>query len=225
VSLRVGPHVNRIPLLTPIRRRSVPITTLALSATQAQLVSGTATGQIHVHALPSHQHLRTINTHSGSAITHLSIISRPPDLVGHLSLGNYAEMGAKEEGWPVIEVKPFERMRVGKKERDEQEIGILLGPKSQFDVLDEFDVDDDHDDSEDRVWTRTGGSATTIGAQSTDQGEGQQGKIEDLQGEVLKLQAQLRRAKEINDEMWKGVVKRSFDVTSVEDVDNDVEME
>jgi pre-rRNA-processing protein IPI3 len=203
---------------------SVPITTLALSSTQAQIISGTATGQIHVHALPSHQHLRTINTHAGSAITHLSIISRPPDLVGHLSLGNYAEMGAKEEGWPVIEVKPFERMRVGKKERDEQEIGILLGPKNQFDMLDEFDVADE-DNLEEHAWTRTGGSTVSSGMQSTGKGEEQQGKIDDLQAEVLKLEAQLKRAKEINDEMWKGVVKRSFDVDSADPQGDDVEME
>jgi pre-rRNA-processing protein IPI3 len=136
-------------------------------------------------------------------------------------LGNYAEMGTKEEGWPVIEVKPFERMRVGKKERDEQEVGILLGQKSQFDMLDEFDIVDD-DAMEEYAWTRTTGSD---GAQGTGNGEEQQGKIDDLQAEVVKLQAQLKRAKEINDEMWKGVVKRSFDVESAGPKGGDVEME
>jgi pre-rRNA-processing protein IPI3 len=130
-------------------------------------------------------------------------------------------MGTKEEGWPVIEVKPFERMRVGKKERDEQEVGILLGQKSQFDVLDEFDIVDD-DASEEYAWTRTTGSN---GAQGTGNGEEQQGKIDDLQAEVVKLQAQLKRAKEINDEMWKGVVKRSFVVESAGPKGGDVEME
>jgi hypothetical protein len=56
-------------------------------------------------------------------------------------------------------------------------------------------------------------------------GEEQQGKIDDLQAEVVKLQAQLKRAKEINDEMWKGVVKRSFDVESAGSKGGDVEME
>lgn len=214
---------DKAVFLTMNRVDSVPITTLALSSTQAQLVSGTSTGQIHVHALPSHQHLRTINTHSGSAITHLSIISRPPDLVGHLSLGNYGEMGAKEEGWPIIDVKPFERMRVGKKERDEQEIGILLGPKSRFDLLDEFDIDAS-DDVEEDGWTGTG-SVMAHGVMASGQGEGQQGKVDDLQAEVARLQAQLRRAKENNDEMWKGVVKRSFDVDADVDVDVEVDVE
>jgi pre-rRNA-processing protein IPI3 len=130
-------------------------------------------------------------------------------------------MGTKEEGWPVIEVKPFERMRVGKKERDEQEVGILLGQKSQFDVLDEFDIVDD-DASEEYAWTRT---TVPNGMQGTGNGEEQQGKIDDLQAEVVKLQAQLKRAKEINDEMWKGVVKRSFDVESAGSKGGDVEME
>jgi pre-rRNA-processing protein IPI3 len=130
-------------------------------------------------------------------------------------------MGIKEEGWPVIEVKPFERMRVGKKERDEQEVGILLGQKSQFDMLDEFDIVDD-DASEEYAWTRT---TVPNGMQGTGNGEEQQGKIDDLQAEVVKLQAQLKRAKEINDEMWKGVVKRSFDVESAGPKGGDVEME
>lgn len=130
-------------------------------------------------------------------------------------------MGTKEEGWPVIEVKPFERMRVGKKERDEQEVGILLGQKSQFDVLDEFDIVDDNA-PEEYAWTRTTG---LNGMQAAGNGEEQQGKIDDLQAEVVKLQAQLKRAKEINDEMWKGVVKRSFDVESAGSKGGDVEME
>jgi pre-rRNA-processing protein IPI3 len=126
----------------------------------------------------------------------------------------------KEDAWPVMDVKPFERMRVGKKEREEQQIGILLGPKKEFDLLDEFDVD--HED----VGTRRGAggsstvrSTTTTTTTATGQ-EDQQGKIDDLQSEVTRLQDQLRRAKEINDEMWKGVVKRSFDVDG-----DDVEME
>jgi len=126
----------------------------------------------------------------------------------------------KEDAWPVMDVKPFERMRVGKKEREEQQIGILLGPKKEFDLLDEFDVD-----YEDEGMRRSGGGGSaygTITTTTTPAGqEDQQGKIDDLQSEVTRLQDQLRRAKEINDEMWKGVVKRSFD-----DVDgDDVEME
>ena len=125
----------------------------------------------------------------------------------------------KEDAWPVMDVKPFERMRVGKKEREEQQVGVLLGPKKEFCLLDEFEVGYDED-----VGSRTGGGGgstmTTTTTTTTTGQEDQQGKINDLQSEVTRLQDQLRRAKEINDEMWKGVVKRSFDVDG-----DDVEME
>lgn len=108
---------------------SVPVTTLTLSLSGSHLISGTSTGQIHIHSLPSHQHLRTILTHSGSPITHLSTLLRPADLVGHLGLGEDSRggMGGKDE-WTVMEVKQFERMRVGKKEREEgHEAGGYVG--------------------------------------------------------------------------------------------------
>jgi pre-rRNA-processing protein IPI3 len=124
-----------------------------------------------------------------------------------------------------MDVKPFERMRVGKKERDEQEINILLGPKDDFDLLDEFDADNEEEMG--GSFSKTG-SLTIDGSGRRGGEEDQQGKIDDLSAEVIRLQSQLKRAKEINDEMWKGVVKRSFDVGGegqhrVEG--NDVEME
>ena len=80
------------------------------------LLAGTQAGDIHIHSLPSHQHLRTIISHA-SPITHLSTLLQPPDLVG---------TGVKLDSWPVMEIKPLERMRIGKSAEEVQEVTILL---------------------------------------------------------------------------------------------------
>lgn len=63
-----------------------PITSLTLSLTSSFLLTGTSTGQIHIHDVPSHQLLRTISSHKGFSITYLTTMLKPPDLIGHASL-------------------------------------------------------------------------------------------------------------------------------------------
>ena len=65
---------------------SEPVSALALSLTASLLLVGTAPGLVHVYDVRSHQLLRTVSVHKGARITHLEALSKPPDLIGHVSL-------------------------------------------------------------------------------------------------------------------------------------------
>src|SRR5579863_2179321 len=99
-----------------------PVTALALSLTGALLLAGTASGNVHVYDVPSHQLLRTINAHSGPglAVTYLVTLLKPPDLVGHVRLG-----GDKDCGIPVRPIVPFQRMREARA-REAHEVTMML---------------------------------------------------------------------------------------------------
>jgi hypothetical protein len=86
------------------------------------LLAGTALGNVHVYDVPSHQLLRTINAHPGSglAVTHLTTLLKPPDLVGHVQLG-----GDKDGGIPVLPILPFQRMREARP-REAHEVTMML---------------------------------------------------------------------------------------------------
>lgn len=110
------------PTLQPYRTLREPITALSLSLTGALLLVGTALGNVHVYDVPSHQLLRTINAHPGPglAITHLTALLKPPDLVGHVQLG-----GDKDGGIPVLPIVPFQRMREARP-REAHEVTMML---------------------------------------------------------------------------------------------------
>jgi pre-rRNA-processing protein IPI3 len=99
-----------------------PITALCLSLTGAMLLAGTALGNVHVYDVPSHQLLRTINAHPGPglAVTHLTTLLKPPDLVGHVRLD-----GDKDGKIPVRPIVPFQRMREARP-REAHEVTMML---------------------------------------------------------------------------------------------------
>ncbi|KAL7280794.1 hypothetical protein ACG7TL_005738 [Trametes sanguinea] len=72
------------------------VTAMAISLTGAMLLAGTTSGLIHVYDIASHQQLRTLSSHKGMAITHLSTMLRPPDLVGHTPVGTFFSYSREE---------------------------------------------------------------------------------------------------------------------------------
>ena len=161
-----------------------PITALAISLSSSHLIIGTQSADIHIHALPSHQHLRTLASHAGP-ITHLSTLLRPADLVGGTST-------AKTENWPILDVKAFERMRVGRTAKDVQEVTMLLRPNPLIASLD----------------CLRPAEAPSFGtsAQPATSGTGTEEQIAQLMAENKRLKASLDRATKINDKMWSGIV-------------------
>ncbi len=154
------------------------MTCLSISLSSTHLLVGTQAGEIHVHSLPSHQHLRTITAHS-SPITHLSSLLRPPDLVGS---------GAKPDSWPVMEIKPLERMRMGKTDRDVQEVTILLHPSRAAELES----------------LRPARPQLLAGERSNDTESS--GKLAAVMADNKQLRSCLDRAVKINERMWNGIV-------------------
>ncbi|KAK4687330.1 pre-rRNA-processing protein IPI3, partial [Tremellales sp. Uapishka_1] len=157
-----------------------PVTCLALSISATHLLTGTQSGEIHIHALPSHQHLRTITSHA-APITHLSTLTRPLDLIG---------TAFRPEHWPVAEVRPFERLRVGRAARDVQEVTVILRPSGTRARLERL-----------RAPIVSSMSPTSQVAEN-DVGE----KVASLEMENKKLKASLERALKVNEKMWSGIV-------------------
>lgn len=104
----------------------LPITCLALSLPSSLLLVGTSAGLINIYDTASHQQLRTISTHKGFTISHLSTMLKPPDLIGHVSLnlsvGNGIDM---KDVLPMRVVAAFQRMRDAKA-REKHEVEMLL---------------------------------------------------------------------------------------------------
>lgn len=159
-----------------MRRSS--ITCLALSLSCTHLLVGTRAGEIHIHSLPSHQHLRTILAHS-SPITHLSTLLRPTDLVG---------TGLRPDAWPVMEIKPLERMRIGKAARDVQEVTLFLRPHRSAEL--------------DSLRPSRSKIVTAVRTADTESGD----KLAETLAENKRLRAHLDRAAKINERMWNGIV-------------------
>lgn len=177
------------------------ITCLCLSTAGTHLITGTSTGEIHIHSLPSHQHTRSILSHVGSPISHVSTMLRPPDLVGHVSLTAAMRGGhGAKDGWPMMEVRPFERMRVGQKQRMEHEVGVMLGQVDD-DALSGLDV------AEEEVSTGAWVAQTSAVPAVDNSSE----RLLSLEAEVVLLRSQLSRAKQINDQIWSGVVDHAFE--------------
>jgi len=192
------------------------------------LLAGTALGNVHVYDVPSHQLLRTIKAHPGPglAVTHLTTLLTPPDLVGHVRLD-----GDKDGGIPVRPVVPFQRMREARP-REAHEVTMMLphvqkvcsclpGPKKNTPVQALFLRQATTHDSVTaypreellRDWKffaqpRSGHAAAEHSAENDALTAARlDGHTAELEEEVARLKTQLARAKGINDVMWETFVQ------------------
>ncbi|KAH9924730.1 WD40 repeat-like protein [Fomitopsis serialis] len=175
-----------------------PVTTMAISLTSSLLLVGTATGYIHTYDIASHQLLRTLSSHKGMVITHLTTLLRPPDLVGHVSLTLTAGTETKEV--PVRPVAPFQRMRDAKA-RELHEVAMMLPPQpaTKAEVFFSYSREELLRDQALFVQTDVGAGQQPASAQA---------RLSELEAEVAKLREQLGKAKGMNDTMWETVVKQ-----------------
>lgn len=197
-----------------------PVTTMVISLTSSLLLVGTATGLIHSYDIASHQLLRTISTHKGFSITHLTTMLKPPDLVGHVSLSlNVGSLADSRESLPGRPIVSFQRMR-DPKQRDAHEVTMMLPstktvceyvprrghsaelmlhiqkkPEAFFSYPEEEMLRDYS------VFVQTPDTGTQASGLSL------QSRVMELEGEVQKLREQLGKAKSINDTMWETVVR------------------
>ncbi|BEJ14758.1 hypothetical protein CspHIS471_0405250 [Cutaneotrichosporon sp. HIS471] len=176
-----GAGATPINLVTPCVHVDAAVTCLSLSLSATHLLVGTSAGDIHVHSLPSHQHIRTISTHRG-AISHLSTFPSPPDLIGK---------PVRTEDWAVMDVRNLERMRTSRGAKDTQEVGVLLRPSCRTSLLSALRA----------TPTRNIGSDPARGGPVSDGAD-----VAALQDEIRRLKGALDKAVKINEKMWSGVV-------------------
>ena len=157
---------------------------MALSLSTTHLLIGTQRGEIHIHALPSHQHLRTLSSHS-SPITHISTLLRPQDMLGNQS---------SKTDWPIMEIKALERMRAGRVAREVQECTIVLGRRG--------------DDRVRALLPSASQSSSGMGtiSYSSNNGESSSDRVAELEAENKKLKGNLEKAVKLNEKMWSGIV-------------------
>lgn len=181
-----GPAAPPVKIENTCISVGTPITCLALSFSATQLLIGTSVGDVHIHALPSHQQVRSIPAHAGP-ISYLTTMSAPPDLVG---------CAGRAENWPVMEVKNLERMRVAKSARETQEVSVLVKP-----------------DARDRLSLFRRGAGTEE-LRATNGDVGTEEDTAALREEIRRLQGALDKAARINEKMWNGVVDMKLGTTS-----------
>ncbi|KAK8843430.1 hypothetical protein IAR55_007087 [Kwoniella newhampshirensis] len=174
-----------------------PITALSLSISTTHLLLGTSLGTISIHSLPSHQHLRTLSPHSGP-ISSLSTMIRPPDLISApgTSSSGIGSGGNRSENWPMMEIKPLERMKV-RSAKEVQESTILLRPSST--LLSQLDELRSPSQRKERGLSVRGSDGGGASSQIGDQ-------LSELMAENKKLRLSLERADKINERMWNGMV-------------------
>lgn len=166
---------------------------MALSLSTTHLLVGTQRGEIHIHALPSHQHLRTLSSHS-SPITHISTLLRPQDMVGSGGQGS-ATMSmsmSKRDEWPIMEIKALERMRAGRVAREVQECTIVLGRKNDQRVK--------------ALLPNVSNSTLGSISHTSSGGESSSDRVVELEAENKRLKSNLDKAVKLNEKMWSGIV-------------------
>ncbi|KAI0352337.1 WD40 repeat-like protein [Trametes cingulata] len=178
-----------------------PVKTMAISLTGSMLLAGTATGLVHIYDIASHQLLRTLSSHKGMAITHLSTMLRPPDLIGHISLTlSSGTAGDARENIPVRPVAPFQRIRDAKA-REAHEVNLVLphnsAPTGSFFSYSREELIKDH-----AFFVQPSAAGPEAAGLSL------QSRVSELESEVTRLREQLGKAKGINDVMWETVVQR-----------------
>ncbi|KAL1406051.1 Pre-rRNA-processing protein ipi3 [Vanrija albida] len=157
-----------------------PVTCLALSHGESQLLVGTRSGDIHIHSLPSHQQLRTITAHSGP-ITHLSTMIRPADL---------SNSATRSDPWPIMEVRNLDRARASTSTKHAQTVGVSLRPTVGSSRLDKL---------------RRAPQQSQLVSRQPAASNGEDNSAA-LSQEVRELRAALDRAVKLNEKMWNGVV-------------------
>ncbi|KAH9935911.1 WD40 repeat-like protein [Epithele typhae] len=177
-----------------------PVSAMTLSLTSSILLVGTTTGLIHMYDVASHQLLRTLSTHKGMAITYLTTMLRPPDLIGHISLSLGPAGNGSKESIPVRPVAPFQRIRDAKA-REAHEVTMML-PQTKttpnaFFSYSSAELINDH-----AFFVQPPSTADAT------PGVALQSRVTELEGEVARLKEQLGKAKGINDVMWESVVQR-----------------
>lgn len=98
-------------------------------------------------------------------------------------------MSSKSDSWPVIEIKPLERMRMGRTAKDVQEVTMMLRPHPALSLLDDLRP------PRQKQFVSIDAAAST--------GEDQ---LADVLAENKRLRASLDKAVKINDKMWTGIV-------------------
>ncbi|EIW58666.1 WD40 repeat-like protein [Trametes versicolor FP-101664 SS1] len=177
------------------------VTTMVISLTGSMLLAGTSSGLIHIYDIASHQLLRTLSSHKGMTVTHISTMLRPPDLVGHISLTLGAgTAGDARENIPVRPVAPFQRIRDAKA-REAHEVSLIIPHKTTstgaFFSYSREELIKDH-----AFFVQP----SAVGPEAT--GVSLQSRVSELESEVTRLREQLGKAKGINDVMWETVVQR-----------------
>ncbi|KAL0247606.1 hypothetical protein I308_103682 [Cryptococcus tetragattii IND107] len=167
------------------------VTSLALSLSSTHLLVGTSAGNIQIHSLPSHQHLRTLSPHAGP-VTHLSTLLRPADLVGGV--------GAKSDEIPIMEIKPLERLK-SRAPREYHEPTILLRPPSSTSSIASLLTD---------LKPRRASPAAKLGGGgghlAIDSSAGAEDQMAQLLAENKRLKAAFDRAEKINEKLWNKVM-------------------
>ncbi|KAF8587848.1 WD40 repeat-like protein [Ramaria rubella] len=171
-----------------------PVTALCLSMTVSLLLAGTHSGHVQIFDVASHQLLRTINTYKdkGLSVTSLATFLKPPDLFGHVSLGDGG--AAARDTDPVRPIASFQRTRDASARENHEVIMMLPVPKAFSPAMEELL-------KEHRYFVQ-GIDATTSNGISL------QSRVSELEAEVAGLREQLGSAKGLNDAMWENVVQR-----------------
>ncbi|KAG2129202.1 WD40-repeat-containing domain protein [Suillus bovinus] len=178
-----------------------PITALTISLTSSLLLVGTATGLIHIYDIASHQLLRTISTHKGMSISHLTTMLKPPDLVGHISLSlNLGSSADAKDIIPIRPIVPFHRTK-DSKAREAHEVAMMLPVQAETPggIPSAYDYPEAEFQQDYAFFVRP----NTIGTS-----EASSARVTELEAEVENLREQLGKAKGINDVMWETVVQR-----------------
>lgn len=102
-----------------------------------------------------------------------------------------------------MEVRAFERMRVGRKERDVQEVSVMLRPITGAEqrAIAGLDGSEEQEPSQ-ATHVNHGRSATTADSASSAR------RIDELSDEVERLRSELTRAKQVNERMWTKIVDK-----------------
>ncbi|WVW79206.1 hypothetical protein I302_101172 [Kwoniella bestiolae CBS 10118] len=171
-----------------------PITSMTLSISCTILLVGCGDGTVHLYSLPSHQHLRTLNSHNGP-ITHLSTLLKPVDLISSSGGGGgNGNGGGVVEQWPIMEIKNFERMK-SQNHNLSHTVTIKI-PLNTLPSISKSSLLSQLDELRPKSRKSIGGGQSGV----------EQDQMEGLLAENKRLRASLEKATKINERMWNGIV-------------------
>lgn len=206
-------------LILMIDQSDSTITAMHLSAHSPLLLLGTAASSVHVLALPSLLPTRIIppppTTTTPGAITFLTTIVRPPDL-GALA-GGSGSGGAGSASTGVLPPRPvFVTGQMGRTVRSQNEWGrggeggrlveLRIAQGSRTDIEDLIGMAVGGTESARMALARERTVVSPITQEATGATDRAQ-RVAQLEQEVLKLRADLGRAVQLNESMWKKIVE------------------